>query len=87
LVSVHRNAPLDVALGRNLGWTGVALETCKTVTGSLLSLCRAKQFSFTLMAQDLTNPMLAQIPPPRPPRWPRARTLRFMCQCFHRRGD
>jgi hypothetical protein len=51
-----------VALGRNLGWTGVALKTCKTVTGALLSLCWAKQFSFTLMVQDLTNPMLAQIP-------------------------
>ncbi|MDR1709097.1 MAG: hypothetical protein LBS70_05195 [Candidatus Accumulibacter sp.] len=51
-----------VALGRNLGWTGVALKTCKTITGALLSLCWAKQFSMTLMVQDLTNPMFAQIP-------------------------
>jgi len=31
-----------VELGRQLGWTGVALKTCKTQTGALLSLCWAK---------------------------------------------
>ncbi len=51
-----------VKLGRELGWTGVALKTCKTQTGALLSLCWAKGHGMTLMAQDLTNPMLAQIP-------------------------
>lgn len=51
-----------VALGRQLGWTGVALKTCKTQTGALLSLCWAKAHGMTLMVQDLTNPMLAQIP-------------------------
>ena len=51
-----------VALGRRLGWTGVALKTCKTQTGALLSLCWAKVHGMTLMVQDLTNPMLAQIP-------------------------
>lgn len=51
-----------VRLGRTLGWTGVALKTCKTQTGALLSLCWAKQHGMTLMVQDLTNPMLAQIP-------------------------
>ncbi len=30
-----------VRLGRSLGWTGVALKTCKTQTGALLSLCWA----------------------------------------------
>lgn len=49
-------------LGRSLGWTGVALKTCKTQTGALLSLCWAKAHGMTLMVQDLTNPMLAQIP-------------------------
>lgn len=48
--------------GRALGWTGVALKTCKTQTGALLSLCWAKAHGMTLMVQDLTNPMLAQIP-------------------------
>jgi L-alanine-DL-glutamate epimerase-like enolase superfamily enzyme len=51
-----------IRLGRNLGWTGVALKTCKTQTGALLSLCWAKAHGMTLMVQDLTNPMLAQIP-------------------------
>lgn len=51
-----------VRLGRSLGWTGVALKTCKTQTGALLSLSWAKAHGMTLMVQDLTNPMLAQIP-------------------------
>ena len=51
-----------VRLGRKLGWTGVALKTCKTQTGAILSLCWAKAHGMTLMVQDLTNPMLAQIP-------------------------
>jgi L-alanine-DL-glutamate epimerase-like enolase superfamily enzyme len=51
-----------IRLGRALGWTGVALKTCKTQTGALLSLCWAKAHGMTLMVQDLTNPMLAQIP-------------------------
>ena len=51
-----------VQLGRELGWTGVALKTCKTQTGALLSACWAKAHGMTLMTQDLTNPMLAQIP-------------------------
>jgi L-alanine-DL-glutamate epimerase-like enolase superfamily enzyme len=51
-----------VELGRSLGWTGVALKTCKTQTGALLSLCWARAHGMSLMVQDLTNPMLAQIP-------------------------
>ncbi len=52
----------QIRLGRTLGWTGVALKTCKTQTGALLSLCWAKAHGMTLMVQDLTNPMLAQVP-------------------------
>lgn len=51
-----------VKLGKSLGWTGVALKTCKTLTGALLSLCWASAHDMRLMVQDLTNPMLAQIP-------------------------
>lgn len=51
-----------IRLGQSLGWTGVALKTCKTQTGALLSLCWAKAHGLGLMVQDLTNPMLAQIP-------------------------
>jgi L-alanine-DL-glutamate epimerase-like enolase superfamily enzyme len=51
-----------IKLGRSLGWTGVALKTCKTQTGAILSACWAKAHGMTLMVQDLTNPMLAMIP-------------------------
>lgn len=51
-----------IKLGRSLGWTGVALKTCKTQTGALLSLCWARAHGMTLMVQDLTNPMLAIVP-------------------------
>ncbi len=51
-----------IRLGRELGWTGVALKTCKTQTEAILSACWAKAHGMALMVQDLTNPMLAQIP-------------------------
>jgi L-alanine-DL-glutamate epimerase-like enolase superfamily enzyme len=51
-----------VRLGRELGWTGVALKSCKTQSGALLSLCWAKAHGMSLMVQDLTNPMLAMVP-------------------------
>lgn len=51
-----------VRMGRSLGWSGVALKTCKTQTGALLSLCWAKGHGMPLMVQDLTNPMLAMLP-------------------------
>lgn len=50
-----------VRRGRELGWSGVALKTCKTQTGALLSLCWAKAHGMPLMVQDLANPMLAQL--------------------------
>ncbi|MFH0910998.1 MAG: enolase C-terminal domain-like protein [Planctomycetota bacterium] len=50
-----------VRLGRSLGWTGVALKTCKTQTGALLTLAWARAHGMTLMVQDLTNPMIAQV--------------------------
>jgi L-alanine-DL-glutamate epimerase-like enolase superfamily enzyme len=51
-----------IRLGRELGWTGVALKTCKTQSGALLSGCWAKAHGMQIMVQDLSNPMLAQIP-------------------------
>ena len=51
-----------VELGYRLGWTGVALKTCKTLTGALLSLCWAREHGMAIMVQDLTNPRLAIIP-------------------------
>ncbi|MCS7265470.1 MAG: hypothetical protein NZ805_11625 [Armatimonadetes bacterium] len=51
-----------VRIGRKLGWTGVALKTCKTQTGALLMQAWSKAHGMLLMVQDLTNPMLALIP-------------------------
>jgi len=51
-----------VRLGHSLGWNGVALKTCKTQGGALLSLCWARVHGMQIMVQDLTNPMLAIIP-------------------------
>jgi len=51
-----------IKLGRELGWTGVALKTCKTQTQAILSACWAKAHGMSLMVQDLSNPMLAMIP-------------------------
>lgn len=51
-----------VERGRGLGWNGVALKTCKTQSGALLSLAWAKAHGMHLMVQDLSNPMLAVIP-------------------------
>lgn len=51
-----------VKRGYELGWSGVALKTCKTQTGAVLSACWARHHGMELMVQDLTNPMLAQIP-------------------------
>jgi L-alanine-DL-glutamate epimerase-like enolase superfamily enzyme len=50
-----------VEFGSRLGWNGVALKTCKTQTGALLSAAWAQQAGMQLMVQDLTNPMLAQM--------------------------
>lgn len=51
-----------VAIGHRLGWSGVALKTCKTLTGAMLSLCWAREHGMDIMVQDLTNPKLAIIP-------------------------
>ena len=51
-----------VRRGRQLGWSGVALKTCKTQSGALLSLAWSRAHGMPVMVQDLTNPMLAQIP-------------------------
>jgi L-alanine-DL-glutamate epimerase-like enolase superfamily enzyme len=50
-----------IEIGRRLGWTGVALKTCKSQTGAILSLCWAKAHGMSVMVHDLSNPMLAQL--------------------------
>lgn len=51
-----------VEMGAALGWNGVALKVCKSLTGALLSFCWAREHGLKIMVQDLTNPRLAMIP-------------------------
>lgn len=51
----------DVRAGFELGYSGVALKTCKTQSAAMLSLCWAREHGMDVVVQDLTNPMLAQI--------------------------
>jgi len=49
----------DIDLARELGWSGIALKTCKGFSSALLSMVRAKQEGLLYSVQDLTNPGLA----------------------------
>jgi len=44
---------------RRLGWSGVALKTCKCQSHLLLSLAKATEYGTPYSIQDLTNPGLA----------------------------
>ena len=69
-IAAHKSLFIDesadtwrsVARSHELGWTGVALKTCKTQTGALLALAWAKESGMELVVQDLSNARLAQIP-------------------------
>jgi hypothetical protein len=53
---------LDLAtfgLARELGWFGIALETCKGHSSALLYVAKASQIGMPYSVQDLTNPDLA----------------------------
>ena len=50
-------AALDRAI--ELGWTGVALKTCKTMSLMLLALAKATDAGLQISVQDLTNPGIA----------------------------
>lgn len=52
-------ASIDQAL--ELGWSGIALKTCKTQSLMLLALARATQDAIHVSVQDLTNPGIALV--------------------------
>ena len=52
-------ASIDQAL--ELGWSGIALKTCKTQSLMLLALARAHHDAIHVSVQDLTNPGIALI--------------------------
>ena len=49
----------NLALLKPLGWSGLALKTCKGQTHSLLAYCWGKKHDQFMTIQDLTNPGLA----------------------------
>ncbi len=49
----------DISVARELGWSGIALKTCKGFSAALLSVARAKAEGLLYSVQDLTNPGLA----------------------------
>lgn len=51
----------DMDLALELGWSGVALKTCKCHTMALLVAARAEALGIPYTVQDLTNPGLALI--------------------------
>lgn len=52
-------ADFDLAL--ELGWTGVALKSCKCQSGALVLAAKAEEAKVPYTVQDLTNPALALI--------------------------
>ncbi|MCE7985763.1 MAG: hypothetical protein DYG89_31685 [Caldilinea sp. CFX5] len=51
----------NLALLQPLGWSGLALKSCKGQTHTLLAYCWARQHNFFITLQDLTNPGLALV--------------------------
>jgi L-alanine-DL-glutamate epimerase-like enolase superfamily enzyme len=51
----------DLRLAVELGWSGIALKSCKCLSSDLMLLCAAEQAGIPYAIQDLTNPSLALI--------------------------
>jgi len=49
----------DIDVARQLGWSGIALKTCKGLSSALLTMAKAHQERLLYSVQDLTNPGLA----------------------------
>lgn len=49
----------DLDLARRLGWSGIALKTCKGHSASLLYIAKAAEARMPYAVQDLTNPGLS----------------------------
>jgi hypothetical protein len=49
----------SITQARELGWSGIALKTCKTQSLMLLAVARAQEEGLHVSVQDLTNPGIA----------------------------
>ncbi|MBX3010065.1 MAG: mandelate racemase/muconate lactonizing enzyme family protein [Caldilineaceae bacterium] len=68
-VALHKPVIIDESLDRlenlarlePLGWSGLALKTCKGQSHTLLAYCWGKRHNLFMTLQDLTNPGLALV--------------------------
>ena len=51
----------DLELAMELGWSGIALKTCKCQSGDLIFIAKAAEAGIPYTVQDLTNPGIALI--------------------------
>jgi len=51
----------DLRLAMKMGWSGIALKSCKCLSSDLLLLCAAELAGVPYAVQDLTNPSIALI--------------------------
>ncbi|HUU53732.1 MAG TPA: enolase C-terminal domain-like protein [Armatimonadota bacterium] len=51
----------DLRLAMKMGWSGIALKSCKCLSSDLLLLCAAELAGIPYAVQDLTNPSIALI--------------------------
>jgi len=49
----------DIDVARELGWSGIALKTCKGFSSALVSVAKARNEGLLYSVQDLTNPGLS----------------------------
>ncbi len=59
LVDESFASPSDFEMARELGWSGVALKSCKCLSSALLLMSMAAMNGIPYAVQDLTNPSLA----------------------------
>ncbi|MFB3879615.1 MAG: enolase C-terminal domain-like protein [Armatimonadota bacterium] len=61
LVDESLTTVADMRRAMALGWSGIALKSCKCLSSDLLLLCAAELAGVPYAIQDLTNPSIAQI--------------------------
>jgi L-alanine-DL-glutamate epimerase-like enolase superfamily enzyme len=59
LIDESLTSVADFRLAMNLGWSGVALKSCKCLSADLLFLTMAERAGVPYAVQDLTNPSIA----------------------------
>jgi L-alanine-DL-glutamate epimerase-like enolase superfamily enzyme len=61
LIDESLTGPEDFRLAMDLGWSGIALKSCKCLSSDLLLVPMAEMAGISYAVQDLTNPSIALI--------------------------